>query len=70
MGDFFGTRQSGITPLKVAQIPQDMDLLLTAKRDADQTVAADPQLKDPSLALLRKVLIQQHGEALGLIDVA
>jgi ATP-dependent DNA helicase RecG len=70
MGDFFGTRQHGLPPLKVAKIPEDMDLLLTARRDAEEIVKADPQLRAPELALLRRVLIQQHGEALGLIDVA
>ncbi len=70
MGDFFGTRQHGLPPLKVAKIPEDMDLLLTARRDAEDIVKDDPQLRAPELALLRRVLIQQHGEALGLIDVA
>ncbi len=70
MGDFFGTRQHGLPPLKVAKIPEDMDLLLTARRDAENIVKADPQLRAPELGLLRRVLIQQHGEALGLIDVA
>jgi ATP-dependent DNA helicase RecG len=70
MGDFFGTRQHGMPPLKVAKIPEDMDLLLTARRDAETIVKGDPQLRAPELGLLRRVLIQQHGEALGLIDVA
>ncbi len=69
MGDFFGTRQHGAPPLKTAQIPGDMDLLQLARRDAEGIVGADPVLADPQWALLRKVLVQQYGDALGLIDV-
>ncbi len=69
MGDFFGTRQSGAAPLKVAAIPDDMDLLLLARRDAQKMVDADPYLTHDDHLLLRKVLLQHHGEALGLIDV-
>ncbi|MEE9211726.1 MAG: ATP-dependent DNA helicase RecG [Phycisphaeraceae bacterium] len=69
MGDFFGTRQHGLPPLRVAHIPDDMDLLQLARRDANQIVAEDPTLADPARKLLRKVLLRQYGETLGLIDV-
>jgi len=69
MGDFFGTRQHGMPPLRVARIPGDMELLGLARRNAQATVDADPNLADPSHHLLRQVLIQQYGEMLGLIDV-
>ncbi|HAI13431.1 MAG TPA: DNA helicase RecG [Phycisphaerales bacterium] len=69
MGDFFGTRQHGMPPLRVARIPEDMDLLQLAKRDATDMVKADAQLKLPENQTLRKVLLKQYGTALGLIDV-
>ncbi len=69
MGDFFGTRQHGLPPLRVANLPQDMALLQLARRDAQKIVDTDPGLADPDHALLRKLLIQQFGDALGLIDV-
>ncbi len=69
MGDFFGTRQSGLPPLSVAQIPDDMDLLHMAKRDAQAIIDADPFLHEDTHKALRKVLMQQYGEAMGLIDV-
>lgn len=69
MGDFFGTRQHGMPPLRVATIPDDMDLLQLAKRDAVSMVKADAQLSLPENQTLRKVLLKQYGEALGLIDV-
>ena len=69
MGDFFGTRQHGMPPLRVARIPEDMDLLQLAKRDATDMVKADAQLKLPENQTLRKGLLKQYGTALGLIDV-
>jgi ATP-dependent DNA helicase RecG len=69
MGDFFGTRQSGMPPLRVAQIPDDIDLLKLARRDAADIIEQDWQLTEPHHAILRRVVHQQYGEALGLIDV-
>jgi ATP-dependent DNA helicase RecG len=69
MGEFFGTRQAGQVPLRVARIPEDMDLLKLARRDAQGIVDHDPALTGAEHQLLRKVLIQEYGDALGLIDV-
>ena len=69
MGDFFGTRQSGMPPLRVATIPEDIDLLKLARLDASNMIEADWQLAQPEHAMLHKVVHQQYGEALGLIDV-
>ena len=69
MGEFFGTRQSGLPPLRLARIPDDLELLQLARRDALAIVEKDPVLRRPEHALLRKVLMQQYGEALGLVDV-
>ncbi len=69
MGEFFGTRQHGAPPLRIARLPEDMDLLRLARHDAQQIVQADPTLTDPANTRLRKVLIQQYGNSLGLIDV-
>ncbi|MFA9477408.1 ATP-dependent DNA helicase RecG [Phycisphaerales bacterium AB-hyl4] len=69
MGEFFGTRQSGLPPLRVARIPEDMDLLMLARRDAIAMIDADPDLAREGRAMLRRILLQQYGEALGLIDV-
>ncbi|MEX0653941.1 MAG: ATP-dependent DNA helicase RecG [Phycisphaeraceae bacterium] len=69
MGEFFGTRQSGLPPLRVARIPDDMDLLMLARRDASDLIDRDPTLSEGSHETLRRILLQQYGEALGLIDV-
>jgi ATP-dependent DNA helicase RecG len=69
MGEFFGTKQSGMPPLRVADIPGDLDLLQLAKRDAQQLIDADWLLASDEHALLKRVLIQQYGDSLGLVDV-
>ena len=69
MGEFFGTRQHGPTPLRVARIPEDLDLLEAARADARRIVDADPTLAAAEHKLLRGVLMRQYGESLGLIDV-
>ncbi len=69
MGDFFGTRQSGMPPLRVALIPEDLDLLQLARRDAQYIIDHDWQLAKPEHTRLHKVVLQQFGQALGLIDV-
>jgi ATP-dependent DNA helicase RecG len=70
MGEFFGTRQSGLPPLKVAALPEHLDLLKLARRDAIAIVDADAKLQSPRFDLLRKRLIKAYGEAIGLADVA
>ncbi|GAB4108491.1 MAG: hypothetical protein Kow00105_15730 [Phycisphaeraceae bacterium] len=69
MGEFFGTKQSGLPPLRVARIPDDMDLLQLARRDALAVTDRDPFLQSEEHQLLRRVLLQAYGEAMGLIDV-
>ena len=69
MGDFFGTRQHGLPPLRVAVLPDDLDLLKLARRDAESIIEADPTLLQPEHRLLRKLLGLHYGEALSLIDV-
>ena len=50
-GTVFGTRQSGVKDLKIADILEDFDLLVAARRDAFGLVESDPELSDhPDLA--------------------
>jgi len=45
-GDFFGTRQSGIPELSVANIIRDMDILEISRREAFTLADADPDMKE------------------------
>ncbi|MEX0796330.1 MAG: ATP-dependent DNA helicase RecG [Acidimicrobiia bacterium] len=50
-GTVFGTRQSGMTDFKIADVLADTDLLHKARRDAFALVESDPELRDhPELA--------------------
>jgi ATP-dependent DNA helicase RecG len=43
-GEFFGTRQSGLPDLKIANIVRDADLIEIARREAFKLVEIDPEL--------------------------
>ena len=44
-GEYFGTRQSGMPDLKIADLVHDRELLLLARKDAFHLVDQDPQLR-------------------------
>ena len=69
-GELFGLRQSGASPLRLASLPADMDLLLMARRDAGAWLEASPSLNRPEDRLARTRLFKAYGESLGLVDVA
>lgn len=50
-GEFFGTRQSGLPDLKLANAT-DMRLLQVARTEAERLFESDPELSDPALQLL------------------
>jgi ATP-dependent DNA helicase RecG len=50
-GDFFGTRQSGLPDLRMAQL-SDRELLAMARKEATQLMKQDPELAAPEHAAL------------------
>ena len=46
-GDFFGTRQSGLPDLKIADITVDVDVLVQAREAAFELLEKDPHLRAP-----------------------
>jgi ATP-dependent DNA helicase RecG len=43
-GDILGTAQSGLPPLRIADLYRDADLIAVASREADRILKTDPAL--------------------------
>ena len=69
-GEMFSTRQHGLPDLKIANIVDDFDLLVMARRNAFELVSQDPMLVNAEHRNIRRALLARFGDALGLGDVA
>lgn len=68
-GEFYGTRQSGMPSLKIADIFRDVPVLEEARKAAFALVKADPELEAPAYAPLKRALKQKF-EDLQLVAVS
>ncbi len=69
-GDFLGTRQAGLPPLRVANLVRDTELLRAARDEAAWWLAHDPDLSRPESAAVRAVLLARWRGRLELARVA
>ncbi len=69
-GELFSTRQHGLPDLKIANIVEDYDLLVMARRHAFEMVSQDPMLTQAEHRNIRRALLHKFGDSLGLADVA
>jgi len=69
-GEMFSTRQHGLPALKIANIVDDFDLLLMARKNAFELVSQDPTLTKAQHKNIRRALLAKFGDSLGLADVA
>jgi ATP-dependent DNA helicase RecG len=69
-GEMFSTRQHGLPDLKIANIVDDFDLLVMARKNAFELVSQDPMLTEAKHKNIRRALLAKFGDALGLADVA
>jgi ATP-dependent DNA helicase RecG len=60
-GTLFGSRQSGLPDLKVAQLLRDVDVLVEARREAFSLVSDDPALESPVHRPLRREIRELLG---------
>ncbi len=60
-GELVGTRQHGLAQFRVAELPQDAELLERARRHAQEIAAEDPELELPEYALLGVALSEAYG---------
>jgi ATP-dependent DNA helicase RecG len=68
-GDFFGTRQSGLPALKVADLTQELEMLKVCRDDAQQILDRDPDLREPRHQPLRDEIVRRFGTQLGLASI-
>lgn len=68
-GDFFGTRQSGLPDLKIADIVRDQEILVAAREAAFALVEADPELRAPEHAATRSHFAKTAPRSLGFARV-
>jgi ATP-dependent DNA helicase RecG len=69
LGEFFGTRQHGLGDLEIGDLLRDRVVLDEARADAIELVAADPGLKLPEHAMLRRAVLERYGETLDLAEI-
>ena len=69
-GELFSTRQHGLPDLKIANIIDDYELLVMARRNAFKLVSSDPMLTETKHKNIRQALLAKFGDSLGLVDVA
>ena len=63
-GDLYGTMQSGLLQLKIANLIEDGDILQLARNSAIQIFKKDPELNDPSNAPMLNYLKQKSRKQL------
>lgn len=68
-GEFYGTRQSGIPSLRIANILRDVDILERSREDAFALVKTDPRLAAPRYARLRTEVVRRF-ESYELVSVS
>lgn len=68
-GDLLGTSQSGLPPLKIANLIEDADLVELARQVAKELLAADPLLVAPVFEKLRRQTVHRYGASMQLSDV-
>ena len=69
-GEFFSARQHGLPDLKIANIIDDYELLVMARKHAFELAAADPLLTQAQHRNIRQTLLARFGDSLGLADIA
>lgn len=69
-GEFFGTNQHGLPELKLADLIDDYELLLEARRDVENILKSDPQLEAKNHQVLKHELKYRLKNKLDLISAA
>ncbi|MDC0288609.1 ATP-dependent DNA helicase RecG [Rubripirellula sp.] len=69
-GDMLGRQQSGLPPMRIADLIRDQDVLIAARAMAQSLIDADPDLSGDGMSELRSQVLRRYGKRLNLGDVA
>ena len=69
-GEFFGTRQSGLPELRIANILRDAKVLEEARDAAFKLIQQDPQLSQPVHQELKRSMVRKWQDRLELITIS
>ncbi len=69
-GEFFGTKQSGIPPLRLADLIKDRDIISQARRSAFKIAERDPHLRESGHIKLRETLLKNYKESLEFLKAS
>jgi ATP-dependent DNA helicase RecG len=69
-GDMLGRKQSGLPPMRIADLNRDVEILAVARQVAQSMIDEDPELNAEELAELRGQVLRRYGQSLDLGDVA
>ncbi len=69
-GELFSTRQHGLPDMKIANIIDDYELLVMARKNAFKFVEKDPMLRNNENRNILKEIVSKFGSSLGLADIA
>ena len=69
-GDMLGRKQSGLPPMRIADLNRDVEILAVARQVAQAMIDEDPELNAEELAELRGQVLRRYGQSLDLGDVA
>jgi ATP-dependent DNA helicase RecG len=68
-GEFFGTRQSGLPALRIADLVEDAELLALARNEAFDLIKSDPHLRMKSHECIRKHFEEEFKNILELGNI-
>ncbi len=69
-GEYFGTKQSGLPDLKIADVILDVELLQTARREAFQLVKEDPRLQHRGHLNVRNYFLRRFKDKFDLASIS
>jgi len=68
-GDLLGTKQSGMPPLRIADLVRDAERVVEAREIASQMLTEDPKLEADACRRLKRQVLGRYGAVLELGDV-